>query len=227
MTPLSVLVWRYTPEMRFVQFSWRWLTPLALCAAFFLGQIVARSRRPISSILLVSAMLTATGLTILLGPVSPPWWDSEGLSVIQAQVQTERGYEGTDEYTTLGGDRTDLPVSAPPVSLSPTGGRVSIEEWQPKWKEFEVDAPVAERAAVRLLNYPAWEVRVNGQVRAAESARGTEQLIVPLPAGKDLVEIRFVETPDRKVGAALSALALILLAAAAAVVRRKTGPTAS
>lgn len=227
MTPLSVLVWRYTPEMRFVQFSWRWLTPLALCAAFFLGQIVARSRRPISSILLVSAMLTATGLTILLDPVSPPWWDSEGLSVIQAQVQTERGYEGTDEYTTLGGDRTDLPVSAPPVSLSPTGGRVSIEEWQPKWKEFEVDAPVAERAAVRLLNYPAWEVRVNGQVRAAESARGTEQLIVPLPAGKDLVEIRFVETPDRKVGAALSALALILLAAAAAVVRRKTGPTAS
>ena len=62
-------------------------------------------------------------------------------------------------------------------------------------------APVAERAAVRLLNYPAWQVRVNGQVKTAESARGTEQLIVPLPAGKDLVEVRFVETPDRKVGA--------------------------
>ena len=139
MTPLSVLVWQYTPEMRFVQFSWRWLTPLALCAAFFAGQIVARSRRPTFSILRISAVLAATGLTILLGPVSPPWWDSEGLSVIQAQVQTERGYEGTDEYTTFGGDRTDLPVSAPPVSLSPVAGRVSIEEWQPGWKGFEVD----------------------------------------------------------------------------------------
>ena len=227
MTPLSVPVWRYTPEMRFVQFSWRWLTALALCAAFFLGQIVARSRKPTTSILLISAVLAATGLTILLGPVSPPWWDSEGLSVIQAQVQTERGYEGTDEYTTLGGDRTDLPVSEPPVSLSPMAGRVSIEEWQPKWKEFEVDAPVAERAAVRLLNYPAWQVRVNGQVRAAESARGTEQLIVPLPAGKDLVDIRFVETPDRKAGAALSALALILLAATSIAVRRTSGANAS
>jgi hypothetical protein len=102
-----------------------------------------------------------------------------------------------------------------------------MEEWQPQRKEFEVDTPVPERAAVRLLNYPAWEVRVNGQVRAAESARGTEQLIVPLPAGKSLVEIRFVETPDRKIGAALSALAVILLAATAAMAKRKCGGPAN
>ena len=206
MTPLSVLFWRYAPELRFVQFSWRWLTPLALCAAFFLGEMTVRSRKPTASILIVSAILAATGLTILLGPVSPPWWDSEGLSAIRAQVQTEQGYEGTDEYTTLGGDRTDLPLSAPQVSLSPVAGSVSIENWQPQRKEFEVDAPVAERAVVHLLNYPAWEVRVNGQIGTAESARGTEQLIVPLPAGKSRVEIRFVETPDRKIGAAFQAL---------------------
>jgi hypothetical protein len=227
MTPLSVLAWRYAPELRFVQFSWRWLTPLALCAAFFLGQMIVRSRKPASVILIASAVLAATGLTILLGPVSPPWWDSEGLSVIQAQVQTERGYEGTDEYCTLGGDRTDLPISAPPVSLSPVGGHVSIEEWQPQRKEFEVDVPIAERAAVRLLNYPAWEVRVNGQVSTAQSARGTEQLIVPLPAGKSIVEIRFVETPDRKVSAALSALGVTLLAVTAAIAKLKSEVTAT
>jgi len=227
MTPLSALVWRYAPELRFVQFPWRWLTPLALCAAFFLGEIVARSLKPASAIPIISIILAATALWILLGPVSPPWWDSEGLPIIQTQVQTERGYEGTDEYCALGGDRTDLPISAPPVALSPVAGNVSIEEWQPQRKEFEVDAPVEERAAVRLLNYPAWEVRVNGQPTAAESARGTEQLIVPLAAGKNVVDIRFAETPDRKVGALLSALGVLLLAATATfIAKRKPETTA-
>jgi hypothetical protein len=221
MTSLSAFVWRYAPELRFVQFSWRWLTPLALCASFFLGQIMTRSRKPALPCFAVSMVLAATAMGLLAGPILPPWWDSEGLGVIQAQVRTERGYEGTDEYVTRGGDRTDLPLSAPPVELTPAPGHVSIQEWEPQGKEFEVEAPVAERVAVRLLNYRAWEVRVNGRPALAESAAGTDQMIVRLPAGKNLVEIHFAETPDRLVGDALSALAVLLLAGTAAVLTRR------
>ena len=221
MTPLSTIVWRYAPELSFVQFTWRWLSPLALCASFFLGQVVARSRKPRFLILGLLAVLAVTGVTILAGPVSQPWWDSEGVPIIEAQVQTERGYEGTDEYYTLGGDRTDLPVSAPPVALLPAGGKVVLQGWQPDRKEFTVDAPVAERAAVRLLNYPAWQVRVNGKLARTESARGTDQLLVPLPAGKTHVEIRFGETPDRIVGGALTGLGTLLLVAIVTIGKRR------
>ena len=88
MTPLSTFVWRYAPELRFIQFPWRFLSPMALCTALFLGQIVAFSRKPAPAFLGVTAIFAATALTIVFGPVSPPWWDSEGLSVIQTQVQT-------------------------------------------------------------------------------------------------------------------------------------------
>jgi hypothetical protein len=221
MTPLSVFVWRYAPELRFVQFPWRWLFPLSLCAAFFLGQIVTRSRKPVFPIMIVCGVLAASALTTVRSPILPPWWDSEGVSILEAQVRTEGGYEGTDEYTTLGGDRTDLPVSAPPVALLPAAGRVTLQDWQPERKIFTVDAPITERAAVSLLNYPAWKVRVNGQLVQAESATGTDQLLVPVPAGKSLVEIRFTETWDREVGGIVSGAAALLLAAAATFSSRK------
>ena len=34
-----------------------------------------------------------------------------------ASIQTGQGYEGTDEYTTLGADHYDLPPKAPQVAL--------------------------------------------------------------------------------------------------------------
>ena len=75
-----------------------------------------------------------------------------------------------------------------------------------------MDAASPVRAAVRLLNYPAWRIRVNGLAVESESDEDSGQMIVPLPAGKSRVEIRFARTPDRTLGGALSCTALLLLA---------------
>ena len=62
--------------------------------------------------------------------------------------------------------------------------------------------------------YPAWSVRLNGvALKASALPERTDGLIVvPLPAGKDTVDLAFGRTPDRTVGMGVSGVALLGLA---------------
>jgi hypothetical protein len=64
--------------------------------------------------------------------------------------------------------------------------------------------------ALRLLNYPAWQVTVNGSRIQPQHAEDTGQMIVAIPAGESQVTVRFARTPDRTVGTTLSILGFLL-----------------
>jgi hypothetical protein len=235
MFPSSGPVWQYAPKLRFVQFPWRWLLPLGVSLAFFLGETVATSRHRLAVALGCVALLTGTGVLI----ARATYWDSDDLVDILTAVSSGQGYEGTYEYCTLGGDQTDLPLRSPTVVLLPAEPEEnssalpapqqprnwSVEDWQPERKVLIVEASSPARAAVRLLNYPAWRVRVNGAPVESESDTDSGQMIVPLPAGRSRVEIFLARTPDRTIGGALSCMAALLLAemAFAALRRRRKG----
>ena len=105
MFPVSGCVWQFAPKLRFVQFPWRWLLPLGVSLAFFLGETVATSRRRLAVALGCVALLAGTGVLI----ARATYWDSDDLEDILAAVSSGQGYEGTYEYCTRGGDQTDLP----------------------------------------------------------------------------------------------------------------------
>jgi hypothetical protein len=65
------------------------------------------------------------------------------------------------------------------------------------------------KLAVRLINYPAWDVRVDGKTARPELLEKTAQMVLPLPTGTHRVEIHLRRTWDRSAGAALSALSTI------------------
>jgi hypothetical protein len=222
MLPVSGAAWQYAPKLRFVQFPWRWLLPLGVSLVFFLGETVATSRQRLVVALSCVALLAGTGALI----ARVTYWDSDDLEDVLTAVSNGTGYEGTYEYCTLGGDQTELPSRSPLVVLLPVvpkqsagirsasqqPGSWSVEDWQPERKVLIADASGPVRAAVRLLNYPAWRIRVNGVPVESESDADSGQMIVPLPAGRSRVEVRFAQTPDRTVGGMLSGLAAVLLA---------------
>ncbi|HYL67706.1 MAG TPA: hypothetical protein VEX69_00935, partial [Candidatus Limnocylindria bacterium] len=114
MFPLSILLWTYLPELRFVQFPWRWLVPLGVVYAFFAAAAIGRARRPWiwCAVLGLATVATATAI------VRDAWWDSEDIPVLTAAIRSGYGYEGTDEYAPVGCDRYTLPGSDWPL----TGG---------------------------------------------------------------------------------------------------------
>jgi 6-pyruvoyl-tetrahydropterin synthase related domain len=207
MLPITLVFWRFLPELHFVQFPWRWMSVLALCATIFTA---ATARGWLRFAWLLLAMLAFAGSAHYL--VKNAWWDTEDMPDLQAAMRNGSGFEGTDEYDPVGDDRTDLPQKQPRALLLaiPTDpetykdARVSIEKWNAEHRSIRVVTRRAGRLALHLLDYPAWRVTLNGKPVSIQHSKGTEQMIIPVPAGESELKIDFTRTTDRALGGWIS-----------------------
>lgn len=233
MFPPAALLWRYLPKLRFVQFPWRWSAPLVAAYAGFLTVAVCRLRRAWIAWLVLILATSALAAAI----IRDAWWDSMNYPVLSRGIHTDHGYEGSDEYAPLGFDRFAIPganqvtedqpiLPGPPVprfqefdpstgQTSPSSGvRLHIEEWTAEHRAFTAESAQPVTLAVRLADYPAWKLRVDGVETTIESQPPQGQVLVPLGTGAHRVEIQFTRTPDRTAGAIVSCFSLLALLAA-------------
>jgi hypothetical protein len=217
--PTSIL-WQLLPKLRFVQFPWRWMSILTIPFVYFLAAAFASRRFRWLSIIAAVALIVGTAVFL----VQHTWWDDEEFPTLRATLASGEGFDGTDEYDPIGDDHYNLPSKAPPaqvLSANQEGGSkaarstatpptIIVERWTPERKIVRVESSPPARLALRLLNYPAWRVEVNGS--KIESARGEDsgQMIIPLPRGSSRVTARLTRTPDRTLGAVVSILSVLV-----------------
>ncbi len=225
MTPPSALAWRYLPRLQFTQSPWRWLG--ALGAAYALFVAATMGRLPKRTAWLVPALVLAAIIGAATALIRTAWWDPTDVPTVAEAIRSGRGYEGTDEYMPLGGDRYQLPgnpdddtrpddVSADPAPriamvdpasgaiVAAKGARIHVQQWNAEHKIITADSAAPVRIAPRLLAYPAWEIRVDGAATPYDEVPATTQMIIALPAGEHRIEIHFRRTWDRTAGAAIS-----------------------
>jgi len=168
-------------------------------------------RRWSSRILLCAAMLSV--LWMVWHRVQPPWWDNAAdIQELHDFIADGEGYEGTDEYVPKGVDPYELKKDAPKVAtVSGDRALVNIEKWNAERKTFSAQVPREEVLRLRLLNYPAWKVEVNGQAVKTSARRVTGELMFPVGAGMNQVQITFGRTRDRLIGACVAAVSWVLL----------------
>jgi hypothetical protein len=208
MLPPSTLLWRHLPELKFLQFPWRWLLPLSFTFAFFAAAVRSQKWQWLWWLTLVCA-IWATGATIA-GDTS---WDSEDVPALVEDVRAGRGYEGIEGFQPRHAKVDELDDESPLVGEfdqesgdvgPPENTQVNIQKWTAENKIFEARSDEPVTLALKLLNYPAWEVRVDGKAITAETAPQTGQLFVNLDAGPHRVEIQFQRTGDRTIGLFIS-----------------------
>ena len=213
----SSVFWEHLPKLRFVQFPWRWMAILAVPYAYFVAAAVA-SRR-MRWIWIVLVLVAAGGTATFL--VQRAWWDSEDIPVLQEAIAKDQGFEGTDEYDPAGDDHYNLPEKAPRVQVLPTEesagsppkAEIHIERWTAEERNLQVTSNEPVRVALRLLDYPAWRVEVNGKAVTPQHAETNGEMILSLSAGREHLAVRLVRTPDRKLGVAISMIAMLTLLA--------------
>ena len=219
MLRFTSILWHILPKLRFVQFPWRWMSILTIPFIYFLAATVARRRFRWLCIAATLGLLASTGVYL----VQHTWWDDEDFSTLRAAVDSGDGFDGTDEYDPIGDDHYNLPQHAPFTQLLPLtddtdaagsqplgNSKVVVDRWTAQGKTIRVQTTQPARLALRLLNYPAWQVEVNGNPIQPQHAEDTGQMIVAIPAGESRVTVRFARTPDRTVGATLSIISFLL-----------------
>jgi uncharacterized membrane protein len=215
MIRITLPVWNLLPKLRFVQFPWRWMSILAVICCCFLAAAIERRR---GWLWLALYALLAVPLASFL--VQNAWWDPDEMPTQQAAITSDSGYEGVDEYDPLGDDHLDLPRQAPPAAIipvttdeeitQPARVKIRIERWDPETKNISVESSGPAMVALRLLNYPAWQVTVNGRSVTPQRPDDMNQMLVPIEAGKSEIQVRFARTPDRTAGIAISAVSVLL-----------------
>jgi hypothetical protein len=251
MFPPSVLLWRHLPRLRYLQFPWRWLGPLGAVFASFIaaaagaGPTADRTKRKRVIWLCLFGVLVLTAVAI----ASDAWWDSADVPQMSDMIHSGHGYQGTDEYAPAGSNPYDLPGEVPEdtdVSDAPpptpqvemlddnsgevvpaAGMRIQVERWTAEDRAFTAETSLPVTLAPRLLNYPAWEVRVDGAISRPGSQDRTAQMLLPVNSGTHRVDIRFRRTGDRLLGVAISILTAFSLLAIAKIRRQHSLPTPS
>jgi hypothetical protein len=138
--------------------------------------------------------------------VQPPWWDTSGdVAELQDNQQEGAGYEGADEYVPAGGDAYELNKDARRVTYDgPGNSRVRITQWAPESRAFSAYVSQPGKLVLRLFNYPAWQVEVNGHAVQTGKLEKTAQMVIPVESGENRVRVRFVRTADRTLGGFIS-----------------------
>jgi hypothetical protein len=195
--PLSLSLWKILPKMQFMQFPWRWL--LCLSMIFALLATAGFKRWWMRAVVFaLSFILVAVGWH----RIQAPWWDTPAdLREMVDNMYIGAGYEGTDEYTPLGADPSAIDKDARKVTVDgPARADIHVLRWDAEDRTFTAQMSAADKLSLRLFSYPAWKTEVNGREVKTGSRPTTGQMLVPVEAGMNRVEIRFARTRDRTLG---------------------------
>ena len=223
LTPVSLRLWTYAPELRFLQFPWRLDAILAaiLClfATFFLERFALKS-----------LAVALTPMTFAAAFVYPAWHllhqrcdDEDTVHARVALYHSNRGTDPTDEYTPASADNEALAQSNPPYWIvpiykpfgQPNPYPAPCDEAAPPDSapgqapgHLVVDAPVPELLVLNRRNFPSWTIRVNGAL-ASSCDRDDGLICVALPPGHDTIDLSYRLPYDQRSGLALSFLSLV------------------
>ena len=216
MFPPSMVLYRTLPEMRYVEFPWRWLSPLCVVGAFLVASALSQVRRKwIASA--AAALIVASVSAFIIYTAN--WDTSHYLDGLVADAHSPTGYpiRFGDWSNPLGSQLSKLDKAAPlvaPANLEAENKLepyplIQVEQWRGERKVFSVSSPRPLLLRLRLLTYPAWQAKVDGKTVPLQTDPEVGQMMSPVPAGSSRVEITFGRTWDRTLGNIVSIVTLL------------------
>ena len=244
LTQWSEFVWRAAPEMRFLQFPWRWLLLQSVVMAVMVGYALRTGRK--WRVLTGVAAIVCLALMVSAGMVAfyQPEDEDDTLAAQVATFRSGAGVEGTDEYTPLNADNSAIQKHLPEVRLvaaadgevagessqpnveyqrgaDELAGQVAVDRWQSEHMVVQVKAGQAGFAVLRLMEYPGWQVLVNSSEHTLRPRRRDGLTVVPIPQGTSRIEVKWRPTPDATWGRFATFASLLVLMPVALLERKR------
>ncbi len=243
MFPISRPLWHLLPQMPFLQYPWRWLeaveAPMAILFAAAVWPRGSRGRMAIVSAC-AAAFLAATAFAGI--DYFQVCDDEDAVASMLADYRAGAGFEGMEEYEPPGADDSMIATSLPDSCLvgdpaaalgkpvpddpdanpawAPTQGSCQAtfafadgDQAHPEHRSIDAKIPQPGYLVLRLLSYPAWKIRVNGQSLTRLLQRQDGLIVAPVAQGLLHLTVDWSTTSDVRAGRWLSAISIVLLIA--------------
>jgi hypothetical protein len=241
--PISRPLWYLLPEMRFLQYPWRWLEAVeAPMAIFFVAAIWPSGRRARLIVLVVCCAAFLASTAYAAKYFFQVCYPEDTVASVIADYRAGTGFEGMYEYEPPGGDDSSIATGLPDACLvddpSVVLGKPDLNdpdsnpmwsrdqnscqatfrfvhgiETNPEHRELRAATAHSGYLVLRLLSYPAWRLRVNGQPLTALPKRDDGLIAVPVPQGPLDLTVDWINSPDVVAGRWVSTLSVFLLTA--------------
>ncbi|MGA9463178.1 MAG: hypothetical protein WBV28_10335, partial [Terracidiphilus sp.] len=253
--PLSDPLWNLLPKLRFLQFPWRWLVVLEAPMGIFFASAIWIAHRRWRMLVLFVSIAAFTTATLFAGfSFFQVCDEDDAVAGMLSVYHAGTGFEGTDEYAPPGADNSLLPIGLPEACLTPSpsaalgqGAADSPLAWSPDQHSCDSTFPAApypDKSAaedlrvvanpshdgfliLHLRSYPAWQVRINGQLAQDLPQRPDGLIALPVAAGPTTITADWTTTRDVQISRALTALALLLVTVLLIAERKPTAPRLS
>jgi len=243
--PVSRQVWLTLPEMRFLQFPWRFLEAVEAPMAVFLVAAIWFSSRPGRVLVVAVCSAAFLAMTALAGnSFFQVCYPEDTVASTLADYRANTGFEGMEEYEPPGTDNSMIATGAPDACLvsdpSVVLGKPDPDDpdANPMWSPEQgscmatfsaggdrsdaehrwIHATIAQPGylVLRLLSFPAWRIRVNGELVNGDRTRDLPTrddglIFVRVPQGEVDLTVDWMATPDVVVSRWVSALSVLLL----------------
>ncbi|MGB3714120.1 MAG: hypothetical protein WA996_06790 [Candidatus Promineifilaceae bacterium] len=229
-------LWEIAPFLPFLQFPWRLLGASAAMLAILGGIGTSLMLQYIPSRFSGWAVAGLVAMILLAAmPLVqvPPWPEDFGDTTAQRVLEYELsgrwlGTTSTADFVPatvdvlpkpqramIEGFYSQEPLDRVNRATLPDNTVVRSQSITPLRTLYHIRGEQAFQLRLFQFDFPGWEARVDGSKVATELGRPEGFLIVPVPAGDHVVEVRFTNTLVRKVSLIISASALIGLIAIA------------
>ena len=253
--PISDPLWKAVPELRFLQFPWRWLVVVEAPMGVFFASAVWMSRpRWRIAVLAVCSAVFLTGVGAAAFSFFQGCDEEDAVAGMLSVYHAGTGFEGTDEYAPVGADNSLVAMGLPVACLSPSATTAlgqNAEGAGLQWSQnqgscsqtfsaaqnpgkaaaehLRVDANADEDGflILRQRSYPAWRIEVNGRLAQDLPNRADGLIAVPVTQGRNEITVDWMTTSDAWLGRWISLLALALVAIVGVLERKKARPRLS
>lgn len=252
--PVSLPIWNGLPELRFMQFPWRWLVVLeAPMGIFFAAAVWPLRRRWRLAVIPLCAALFAGETVWAAHYWFQPCRPEDTVAAMLNRYRTGAVLDDSDEFAPPDSDDDllvlGLPdaclVSDPTVALGKAAADGTLV-WNAGQGTCEATYSAQRSAAssvehlllraviphpgfliLRLRTYPAWRVRVNGKAVTNQQQRDDGLFAVPVPNGPVTLTVDWKNTPDVIAARCISLIAVLLIIGLFALERKLTRPRLS
>jgi hypothetical protein len=220
----SVWLWDHLPLLPYVQFPWRLLGPAVVCVAM----LAAAIGPALDSLGKWRGVALTAALALLIVPNLPHLRSPKAVDVDLSFWTPRELAVGGFETTTMGEVTPRWATALPPYHSVAAGvvagtGLVRDLARTPFSWSGEVRARSETRVRVAFAYFPGWTVRVDGRPSEAAPARGSGLIEFAVPPGNHEVDVSFGRSAARRLGEAISLLALLMLTAGGRWMRRFGG----
>ena len=214
-SPLSYPLWKVFPPLQQTQFPWRWLAIFSMLASIVTAAAIqfwiAQRKQLNRSIVLVTGGCLAISVAFTLSHVVreaiylPP-------SQFENTISRISGSESVNYWIPIWAASRPKDMSS---RVEVADRSISIKNWEPEHRSFEVAAGNATEARVKTFYYPHWIATSGAQVLSTRPA-ADGALIISLPPQAATINLDFKEPPRSRIAAALGILGWISIGGLAA-----------